>query len=137
MCSQFGAGAIAFSAHSNSIKIIFTKIKGKIKGALQMYRFLSRQFWKFSSRKRPVSFAAQHERSSRGKWRSRSNGNGWRWQKWRNWREAGAPLLAFSWVTTFKNLLGTAPFTVDNDPLKKKIREVSCVLWKANFNFVL
>lgn len=45
-----------------------------------------------------------------------------RWQRFV--RGVGTPLLGFSLMATFKDLVGIPPFELDKDPLKHKVKKV-------------
>uniref|UniRef100_A0A915PV76 Uncharacterized protein n=1 Tax=Setaria digitata TaxID=48799 RepID=A0A915PV76_9BILA len=54
----------------------------------------------------------------------------WQWFS----RGAGAPLLGFSLMTTFKDLTGISPFKLDKDPLKQKIKEAWLYRKQRNYD---
>lgn len=49
-----------------------------------------------------------------------SNQKRWRWFA----GSTGVPLLGFSLMTTFKDLIGLPPYKLDKDPLKHEIKKV-------------
>ncbi|VDK61611.1 unnamed protein product [Onchocerca ochengi] len=59
-----------------------------------------------------------------------SGQNRWRWFT----GGAAAPLLGFSLMTTFKDLVGTPPFKLDKDPLKHKIKKAWLYRKERNYD---
>lgn len=99
-----------------------------------MRRLLS--YWYSFIRQKPSTGVAPIWRTAFNRGQKGSRGKDyqshWHRFEWFTAGSAGAPLLGFSFVTTFRDMIGMPPFQLDKDPLKHKVKEVSAgCLWSA------